>query len=83
MLDRAGIGTAIHYPVPVHLRPAYRGRVALDPGGLGESERAAREVLSLPMFPELGAADIARVIAALKAAQAPSTARSKDRPIPE
>ncbi len=69
MLDRAGIGTAIHYPVPVHLQPAYRGRVALDPGGLGESERAAREVLSLPMFPELAAADVARVIVAVKAAQ--------------
>jgi len=67
-LDRAGIGTTIHYPVPVHLQPAYRGRIALDPGGLGESERAAQEVLSLPMFPELGAADVARVIAAVKAA---------------
>lgn len=67
-LDRAGVGTAIHYPVPVHLQPAYRGRVALDPGGLGESERAVREVLSLPMFPELGAADVARVVAAVKAA---------------
>ncbi|HEV2263923.1 MAG TPA: DegT/DnrJ/EryC1/StrS family aminotransferase [Stellaceae bacterium] len=69
-LDRAGIGTAVHYPVPVHLQPAYRGRVGLDPGGLGESERAAREVLSLPMFPELGATDVARVIAAVKATQA-------------
>lgn len=65
-LDRAGIGSAIHYPVPVHLQPAYRGRVGLDPGGLGESERAAREVLSLPMFPELAAADVARVIAAVE-----------------
>jgi len=65
-LDRAGIGTAIHYPVPVHLQLGYRGRIALDPGGLGESERAAREVLSLPMFPELGAGEIARVIAAVK-----------------
>ncbi|MGH7014400.1 MAG: DegT/DnrJ/EryC1/StrS family aminotransferase [Stellaceae bacterium] len=65
-LDRAGIGTAVHYPVPVHLQPAYRGRVALDPGGLAESERAAREVLSLPIWPELGTADVARVIAAVK-----------------
>ncbi len=66
-LGRAGIGTAVHYPVPIHLQPAYRGRLALDPGGLGESERAAREILSLPMFPELAAADVARVIAAVKA----------------
>lgn len=63
-LDRVGIGSAIHYPVPVHLQPAYRDRVGLDPGGLSESERAAGEVLSLPMFPELAAADVARVIAA-------------------
>ena len=67
-LDRIGIGTTVHYPVPVHLQPAYRGRVTLDPGGLGESERAARDVLSLPMFPELGAADVTRVIAAVAAA---------------
>ncbi len=66
-LARAGIATAVHYPVPIHLQPAYRGRVALDPGGLAESEYAARHILSLPMFPELGAADVARVIAAVKA----------------
>jgi len=65
-LAQAGIVTAVHYPVPVHLQPAYRGRVELDPGGLAESERAAREVLSLPIFPELAAADVARVIAVAK-----------------
>jgi hypothetical protein len=67
-LGRAQIGTGIHYPVPVHLQPAYRGRLALDPAGLAESERAAMEVLSLPMFPELGDDAVARVVAALKAA---------------
>lgn len=65
-LDRAGIGTVIHYPVPIHLQVAYRGRVGLDSGGLSESERAACKVLSPPMFPELGAADVARVIATVK-----------------
>lgn len=65
-LASQGIGTNIHYPVPVHLQPAYRGRVAIGPGGLRESERAAREVLSLPMFPQLGDADVSRVIAALR-----------------
>jgi dTDP-4-amino-4,6-dideoxygalactose transaminase len=47
-----GVSALIHYPVPVHLQPAYRGRL---PGGesLAETERAAGEVLSLPMFPEL------------------------------
>jgi dTDP-4-amino-4,6-dideoxygalactose transaminase len=62
-----GIGTTIHYPLPVHLQPAYRGRLAAGPGGLGESERAAREVLSLPLYPELGDAAVAAVVAALGA----------------
>ncbi len=67
-LDKQGIGTGIHYPVPVHLQAAYRGRVALDPAGLGASERAAREVLSLPIYPELGEESVARVIAAIRQA---------------
>jgi dTDP-4-amino-4,6-dideoxygalactose transaminase len=53
MLRGQGIGTLIHYPVPVHLQPAYRNRVMIGRGGLPETERAAREVLSLPMYPQL------------------------------
>jgi dTDP-4-amino-4,6-dideoxygalactose transaminase len=67
-LDKQGIGTGIHYPAPVHLQGAYRGRVALDPAGLGESERASREVLSLPIYPELSDESVARVIAAIRQA---------------
>ena len=67
-LKARGIGTNIHYPVPVHLQPAYAGRLPLGPGGLPETERAAREVLSLPMYPQLGDAAVARVIAAVRAA---------------
>jgi dTDP-4-amino-4,6-dideoxygalactose transaminase len=37
----------------VHLQPAYFGRIAIGSGGLGESESACREVLSLPMHPQL------------------------------
>jgi dTDP-4-amino-4,6-dideoxygalactose transaminase len=66
-LQARGIGTNIHYPVPVHLQPAYRGRVAQGPSGLAHSERAAREVLSLPMFPQLEDEQVARAIAALRA----------------
>jgi dTDP-4-amino-4,6-dideoxygalactose transaminase len=52
-LKSEGIPTAIHYPQAVHSQPAYRNRVAIGHGGLGESERACREVLSLPMHPQL------------------------------
>jgi dTDP-4-amino-4,6-dideoxygalactose transaminase len=64
-LRERGVGTGVHYAVPVHLQPAYRGRVALGPAGCRESERAAAEVLSLPMWPELDDAQVARVCGAL------------------
>jgi dTDP-4-amino-4,6-dideoxygalactose transaminase len=69
-LRARGIGTNIHYPMPVHLQPAYRGRIALDPAGLPESEAAAREVLSLPLYPQLEDAAVARVVAAMRDATA-------------
>jgi dTDP-4-amino-4,6-dideoxygalactose transaminase len=47
-----GIGASIHYPLPVHLQPAYRGRLR-GADSLPETERAAREIISLPMYPEL------------------------------
>ena len=65
-LARRGIAANIHYPVPVHLQPAYRGRLAIGPSGLRESERAAREVLSLPLYPQLGDSALAEVVAALR-----------------
>jgi dTDP-4-amino-4,6-dideoxygalactose transaminase len=51
-LQAEGIQTAVHYAEPVHLQPAYAD-LGYGPGSLPESERAAREVLSLPMYPEL------------------------------
>ena len=65
-LGKAGIGTGIHYPLPVHLHPAYRGRVPVGPGGLCRSEQAAREILSLPMFPQLSDAAVDRIIAEIR-----------------
>lgn len=66
MLKELGVGTGIHYPVPVHLQPAYLNRVALGPAGCAETEAASREVLSLPMFPELTDEQVARVCTALR-----------------
>lgn len=51
-LSARGIGTAIHYPVPVHLQPAY-ARLGYSAGSLPVTERAARTTLSLPMYPDL------------------------------
>ncbi|MFO1072724.1 MAG: DegT/DnrJ/EryC1/StrS family aminotransferase [Geminicoccaceae bacterium] len=66
-LQAAGIGTGIHYPVPVHRQPAYAGRIGLGPAQCRASERAAAEVLSLPIHPELTEAEVERVAAALEA----------------
>ncbi|MDO9712424.1 DegT/DnrJ/EryC1/StrS family aminotransferase [Paracraurococcus lichenis] len=65
-LRAEGIGTGIHYPVPVHLQPAYEDRVPLGPAGCAETARAAQEVFSLPMYPELTEAQVERICAALR-----------------
>jgi len=52
-LGANSIGTLIHYPVPVHLQPAYKGRVIINGGGLRHTEEVCREVLSLPMHPQM------------------------------
>jgi dTDP-4-amino-4,6-dideoxygalactose transaminase len=67
-LTEAGIGTNIHYPMPVHLQPAYRGRIDVGPSGMAHTERAASEIVSLPMYPQLSDAQVDRVVAALRAA---------------
>ena len=64
-LRAAGIGTGVHYPMPVHTQPAYRGRVALGPSGCRASEAASATVLSVPMYPELTDAQVEQVCAAL------------------
>jgi len=66
-LKAAGVGTGIHYPAPVHLQSAYKGRTALGPAGCAETARAAEEVFSLPMYPELGDEQVERVCGALRA----------------
>lgn len=51
-LKNRGIQTLVHYPIPVHLQPAYRG-IKLHSKSLTQTEIASREVISLPMYPEM------------------------------
>ncbi len=52
-LRAKGVATGVHYPVPVHLQSAYAGRIAMGPAGCAVTAKAAEEVMSFPMFPEL------------------------------
>jgi len=60
------IGTGLHYPLPLHLQPAYR-HLGLGRGAFPVAEAAADQVLSLPMFPELTAAQVEIVADAIRA----------------
>jgi dTDP-4-amino-4,6-dideoxygalactose transaminase len=59
-LTEAKIGSAVYYPVPLHLQPLYAA-LGNKPGDFPHAERATQEVLSLPMYPELRPEQIARV----------------------
>jgi len=59
-LNAAGIPTAVHYPVPLHLQPAFAG-LGLGAGSFPRAERAAQRVLSLPMHPYLANTDQDRI----------------------
>jgi dTDP-4-amino-4,6-dideoxygalactose transaminase len=60
-LKEAGIGTGIHYPVPLHLQKAYAS-LGYCPGDFPITESVAGEIISLPMFPQLTTAQQARVV---------------------
>jgi dTDP-4-amino-4,6-dideoxygalactose transaminase len=65
-LKRRGVGSGVYYPSPLHLAPAYAALGGRE-GQCPVSEKACREVLSLPMFAELADADAARVVEAVRA----------------
>jgi len=63
-LTAEGIQTGIHYPVPVHMQAAYAD-LGYGPGSFPGAEAAAKQVLSLPLYPELpveAVAEVARVV---------------------
>jgi dTDP-4-amino-4,6-dideoxygalactose transaminase len=66
-MRRDGIGVGIHYPIPVHLQPAFRD-LGLGRGDLPRTSELADQVLSLPVFPELEPAQVERVAQSLLAA---------------
>ena len=60
-LKEAGIGSAIHYPVPLHMQRAYSS-MNYSVGEFPVTESCAAEIVSLPMYPQLAMADLERVV---------------------
>ncbi|QDV69944.1 Aminotransferase [Rosistilla carotiformis] len=60
-----GVGSEIYYPVPMHQQECF-AHVAVQPGSLPETERAAKEILNLPIFPELQESEQERVVSVLR-----------------
>ena len=65
-LGTANIMAGIHYPVPIHRQHGYAERVLLPDEGLPITDRLAGRILSLPLYPELGKAEVATVIATIR-----------------
>ncbi len=70
-LDARGVASAIHYPTPIHLQPAYAD-LGLGRGDLPVAERLASENCSLPIFPAIEDAQIAEIVAAVQGFEVPA-----------
>jgi dTDP-4-amino-4,6-dideoxygalactose transaminase len=68
-LAERGVGTLIHYPIPLHRQPAF-APLGGRPGDLPVAEKACGEVLSLPLYPELTDEQARAVVAAVRDAAA-------------
>jgi dTDP-4-amino-4,6-dideoxygalactose transaminase len=75
-LRQLGVETAVHYPIPLHLQPMYE-HLGYKNGRLPEAEKAAGEVLSLPIYPHLLPEEIHYVGGALKQVMAKPEMRTK------
>jgi len=75
-LAAAGVGTEIYYPIPLHLQQCF-AYLGYRSGDFPESERAAQEVLALPVFPELSPAQIDHVAGTIERFYAPAMAPSQ------
>jgi dTDP-4-amino-4,6-dideoxygalactose transaminase len=64
-LRQRGIGTQVHY-IPVHLQPYYRNKYGYAVGKCPAAEAYYQRCLSLPLYPDLTDADMARIIAAVR-----------------
>jgi dTDP-4-amino-4,6-dideoxygalactose transaminase len=64
-LRERGIGTLVHYPIPLHVQPAFAD-LGGRPGDFPVAERAAGEILSLPLFPEMTDDQAEAVIRAIR-----------------
>ena len=60
LLKEKNINCGIHYPIPLHMQPAYK-HMNLNEGSFPETEKAAKDILSLPMYPELKATEIQQI----------------------
>jgi len=75
-LKEAGVGTGIHYPIPLHLQKAYAA-MGYKQGDFPVTEKVSAEIVSLPMFPQLAAEQQARVAQAVSSFAAPAPKSSR------